>query len=430
LADGYVRLVTNNSQLTLVRDALFYAVIAGVLMRSVARRQRLVLPRWTGFVVAFVAIALAELLNPYNQSYWIAFQGLRPHLEWVPLFFFGFVLLREPKHLRIFLVLLLVVAAANGIVSYIQAHLTPEQLASWGPGYADRVLGKGRFYSAGRVYYDSTGGHTRPLALGSDTGFGGLVGVLALPGALALIATGRRRIYQLLGVALAVGAAIGVVTSQQRTSVIAAIAAVVAFAALASVSGRALRSIAGLAVMAVIFYGVIHQVQANSSYNPFERYSTIAPTQLLGSTKSNRGVSLAEIPRYFTNAPLGVGLGRAGPAAGLSDNTGIGLITGAGPNSETEANYLLSELGVPGLLIVLLLHISVILVAFKTVRCVRDPETRLLLAGVTAPMVAMLLMWVTTTTTANAPLSPYFWFVTGGMAYWSSIAIRHRARSV
>ncbi len=34
-----------------------------------------------------------------------------------------------------------VIALANGVVSAYQTRLTPAQLASWGPGYAERVNG-------------------------------------------------------------------------------------------------------------------------------------------------------------------------------------------------------------------------------------------------------------------------------------------------
>ena len=177
-----------------------------------------------------------------------------------------------------FLLLLLVIASVNGVVSSIQSHLTPEEFAAWGPGYAERVLGEGAFQDAGRVYWDATGPHPRPFGLGSDTGFGGLLGVIAIPAGLALIATGRRRLIQVAAAALLVGAAVAIVASQQRTSVIAAMFAALGFAVYATVSGRALRTIGVIAVLALIGYGVVVQISAHSSYNPYERYSTIAPS--------------------------------------------------------------------------------------------------------------------------------------------------------
>jgi hypothetical protein len=424
LIDGYVKLRTNNSQVTIVRDLLFYAIVVGVLVRSAAQGG-FTRPRWTPLVVAFVLLAFAQLLNPFDDSMSAAVQGLRPHLEWVPLFFFGYALLQEPRHLRTFLVLLLAIAAANGVVSWIQSHLTPEAFASWGPGYRDRVLGKAAFENAGRVYWDATGPHPRPFGLGSDTGFGGLVGVLSLPAGLALIGTGRRRSLQILALAMTTLAAVAIITSQQRTSIVAGLIGLLAFAVYASVSGRALRTIVLLTVMAVVSYGVVHQIRVHASSDPFDRYATIAPSSLLSQTQSERGLSLNSIPDYFVKTPLGVGIGRSGPAQGLSDNTDIALRTGGViPNSETEANYLLSELGVPGLLIVLILHVSVVCAAFVSVRRIPDLETRLLIAALAAPLVAMLAAWLSTTTTANTPLSPYFWFAAGGIAYWSRVGRR------
>ena len=97
LVDGYVKLKTNDPQVTLIRDALFYAVIAGVLVRLAMHPSRPQMPKWTPYVAAFVVVTLLQLLNPYNFSLSSSVQGLRPHLEWVPLFFFGFVMLRRPE---------------------------------------------------------------------------------------------------------------------------------------------------------------------------------------------------------------------------------------------------------------------------------------------------------------------------------------------
>ena len=81
---------------------------------------------------------------------------------------------------------------------------------------------------------------------------------------------------------------------------------------------------------------------------------------------------------------------------------------------------MLSELGVPGLAIVLLLHLTLVFAAGRAIRRIEATETRLLVAGLAAPLVAMLVAWFTTTTTANTPLSPYFWFAAGGLAYWAA----------
>src|SRR5437764_8570781 len=141
LADGVVRLATGTSELTLIRDALLYAIVLGVVLRALVRRQRLEVPPLTGWVVAFTAVVLLQLANPANGSFAHSLAALRPHLEWVPLFFLGYVVMRTALRLRVFFVLLLVLATINGVANFVQLNLSVDQFAAWGPGYYERLHG-------------------------------------------------------------------------------------------------------------------------------------------------------------------------------------------------------------------------------------------------------------------------------------------------
>src|SRR3954447_6898566 len=133
LLDGFLKLKTGSQFATLGRDILFYAIVAGALARFVQRRQAIELPPLTGWVLAFTLIVLVSMFNPGSYPALHAVASIRPHLEFVPIFFFGFVIMRDPKRLRVFLILLLICGAINGVVSAIQFSMTPDQLASWGP---------------------------------------------------------------------------------------------------------------------------------------------------------------------------------------------------------------------------------------------------------------------------------------------------------
>jgi hypothetical protein len=116
-------------------------VAIGMLVRSVVKRQPLELPPLTAWVIAWLAVVLVQLLNPDNWSTLHSVASLRQHLEFVPLFFIAYSIMRTKRRLRVFMVLLLLVAAVNGAVSLIQFNMSPDQLASWGPGYADLIDG-------------------------------------------------------------------------------------------------------------------------------------------------------------------------------------------------------------------------------------------------------------------------------------------------
>src|SRR5918999_1539548 len=211
LADGYLKLSTGVTEISLVRDVLIAAIAGGALARLLHQRGIPKLPPLTPWVVAFGVIVALQLFNPNTLNTTKALGGLRQHLEWVPLFFFGYLLLRSERSLRNLCILIGIIAAVNGVVGLVQFHLSPDELANWGPGYAERLQGTGPVSS--RLYIDEMGNErVRPFGLGSDMGFAGTLGVVAAPLVLALLATGRLTKRWWLGGLMAAGVLAGGLT--------------------------------------------------------------------------------------------------------------------------------------------------------------------------------------------------------------------------
>ena len=221
LLDGPVKLESASKLASGVRDVLILAIGLGMLMHRQLKRERVSMPPLSGWVLAFVAVVLVEALNPHTNGVLKVIGGYRQALEFVPLFFFGYLIMRSKQRFRQLFLLLGVIALANGVVGAYQARLSPGQLASWGPGYGERIKGNGRGVT-GRTYAVEGVVHPRPPALGSDSGFGGGVGTLALPGLLALLAAGRTR-RRWLVLLCCMGAVLGIATSASRTSIIIAV---------------------------------------------------------------------------------------------------------------------------------------------------------------------------------------------------------------
>ncbi len=51
-------------------------------------------------MLAFVVLVLAEAFNPDTHGLLKIVGGFRQQLEWVPFFFFGYVLMRSKERLR------------------------------------------------------------------------------------------------------------------------------------------------------------------------------------------------------------------------------------------------------------------------------------------------------------------------------------------
>jgi hypothetical protein len=410
LLDGYLKLSTGNSLATSARDIILYAIVAGALLRLAISSRRVRVPKYTAHVVLLVAVVLAQALNPGTPGMKAAIGGIRQHLEFVPLMFFGYAVMRTERRLKAFFLLLLIIVVANSVVAIVQYNMTPEQLATWGPGYAQSVLGTGAFQGAGRSFAAANGDTlVRPFGLGSDSGVSGVLGWLAIAGALALMASrgGLRR--SLCGGAGLVFCVIGIATSQSRSAVVSAVFAVIAFATLSVASRQATRALATLLVGGLIVYGGITAF-AEHHRNSASRLGTLQGSSLAQTFNQNRGSAASLTPKYAATYPLGVGLGRAGPAMGFGGSS-------SGLNAENEPNLLIGELGTLGLVVFASLWLRILFDGVRAVRRTPALAARVYLAALVAALAAMTVVWSAASPTTSVPTAPYFWFVAGIIAW-------------
>ena len=422
LFDGFLKLKTGSTIATLGRDVLLYAIAAGALLRLLLRRRPVVIPKLSVVVAVWVVICVVQVLNPVVPSISHAVAGVRQHIEFVPLFFLGYAVMRSERRLMGLFALLIVVAAVNGVVSLIQSHLSPAGLAAWGPGYASEAFGTA--YQSARIFANAAGQIlVRPPALGSDFGFGGEVAAMALPCALALVVAGgiARRYTPVIG-AGAVLAVVGLATSQSRTAVVTTAIAVVVFLLLTVTSRRGLVAVVITIIFALVTYGGVTTFFGGVTTSA-NRYGSIAPTKVISTTVGYRQSTLALIPTYIADYPLGAGIGEKGPAGA----SGVGGRIVNTLDAESEPTFLILELGVPGLVAMLALVIGGITMGIG-LRRVDDRRLQCLLAAVTAVLVALCASWVVGVDTANSPTSPFIWLALGTLAYWHSEMRRARIK--
>ena len=89
-----------------------------------------------------MAVVALEAFNPKTLNLLKVGAGFREQLQFVPFFIFGWLLVRSKARLRKMLILLGVIALANGLVATYQTRLSPKQAAAWGEGYAAKFEGK------------------------------------------------------------------------------------------------------------------------------------------------------------------------------------------------------------------------------------------------------------------------------------------------
>jgi hypothetical protein len=414
LLDGPVKLAIGTHEVTAaVRNVLILAVCLGVLMRIVVRRQSVRLPPLSGWVIAFTATVLIEVFNPKTEGILKIIGGFRQELQWVPFFFFGYLLMRSARRFRLLFILVGVIALANGVMSAYQTELTPTQLASWGPGYHDLIFVPSEGVGSGRVYASEGESRVRPPGLGSEAGFGGGIGAIGLPLCLALLATSRRRKW--VGILLALGAMLGILTGLGRLQLIGAGLGVTSFAVFAALAGqRVTRVLATLLATVIVAVPVGIVVVSLLRSGTFKRYESIGTGS---STTLHKESAWKKIPQYLEADPFGFGLGSVGAVGGFGGRN-TQLLEGHSLTSETQYNLIVNELGAPGLIVWVALSGYMIVFIARGMRRVRDGNLALMLAGTFAPFVAIFLEGSSGPTSTSAAAGPYFWFVIGVAAYW------------
>jgi hypothetical protein len=422
LLDGPIKLLSANQAASALRNVLISAIGLGMIMRLLVRRERVSLPPLAGWILVFVALVLVEAVNPKTNGILKIVGGFRQQLEWVPFFFFAYLVMRSKQRFRKLFIILGVIALANGAVSTIQTRLTPAQNASWGPGYSERVEGANGL--GGRTYVSEGVGHVRPLALGSDIGFGGAVGVIALPGILALLAIGRFRRRWVLPL-LCVGVLLAVATSLQRTAVIGAVVAALSFLLLSFSAGHGgARALAALFVVVVLTLLMAAVLASSEGKGVFSRYENIAtPGQAATTSVNYREATLSQIPRDIANAPFGIGLSTVGAAASFGGRA-HSKIEGERASGESQYNYLALELGLPGLLLWIAFLVKLLVLVVRRIGRIEDTELRTYLIAVVATLFAFTVMGFAGPTTASGAGGPFFWSAAGIAAYWLAGSVR------
>ena len=85
LLDGPVKLESASKLASGVRDVLIIAIGLGMLMRLQLKRERVRMPPLSGWVLAFVVVAVIQALNPHTNGILKIIGGYRQELEFVPL---------------------------------------------------------------------------------------------------------------------------------------------------------------------------------------------------------------------------------------------------------------------------------------------------------------------------------------------------------
>lgn len=375
ICEGYFKLMSSGTLFFVayaVRNILVAALILNLLIKAYNRKldeigYGFTWPPFSLIIGFYFLWCIISIFHPEGINLVNSIAGVRPHIEFVPLYFIGFLVCKkEPQWFVQLLIVLVIIGVLNSVAAIHQYRIGPEALPQvWGAGYEKLVAGinnnefqmqtmRDELMLTSRIYYDSEYNlRLRPPGLGSDHTFPAMVAQISIFATLVLLFYYlKTRNYWLFGF-LAVADLLlfmGIVVSASRSYLLLTITGLAVGLLLYTrevLSGQKLKIIVLLIIAATILAGnyVVRSYLSESVYDRFHNIST--PEKLFTSLESEKFANLKHTQRYLLEHPLGRGLGKVGPGAAFFA-TPIDDVTGLG-NGETEVNVFLSELGIVGL---------------------------------------------------------------------------------
>lgn len=356
-----------------VRNVLTASLILNVFFKAYNRKLEaagfhFTWPPFTLLIGFYLLWVLINIFHPEGINLMNSIAGARPHIEFVPFYFLGFLICtKEPKWFVHLLITIVIIGVINSAVAIHQYKIGPENLvAVYGEGYAKLIStetieqqeeGTGRTSAyRGRVYLDNeNNAQLRPPGLGSDAGFPAMVAEIAVFSLLVLLFYYlKMRNFWLVGFLVAASLLLfaGIVVSAARSYLLLTLVGVTIgalFYIREIFAGQKLKIVV-LVIVGITILGGNYVIKSYVSDNAYDRFQNIStPEKLYNRLKDEKFRNWAYTQRYLIESPLGRGLGKVGSAtAFFATRDDVEVVTG---NGETEFNFFLSELGVVGLLL-------------------------------------------------------------------------------
>lgn len=392
--EGYLKLNTSGSAYYVIyaaRNVLTIALGLNVLFKARMRKLEEIgidfsWPPFSLLIGFYLLWCLINIFHPDGINLMNSIAGVRPHIEFVPLYFLGFLVCKkDPKWYTHLLITFVIIGVLNAVAAIHQYKLGPEALSQvWGPGY-EKLVGdlngniqdpatvRDKIGFNARVYYDSNYNLIlRPPGLGSDHSFPAMVAQISMFAVLVLLFYYlKMKNYWMVGF-LALSALLlfaGIIVSASRSYLLLTIVGLaigLLFYMREIFSGQKLKIVV-LLIIAGAIWGGNYALKSYISESVYDRFQNVSTPGKLYERLEEEKFSNWDYTRYYLfENPLGRGLGKVGPgAAFFATSVEDAMFLG---NGETEVNFVLSELGIVGLF---LLYIPIIATFLKSSLIIR-----------------------------------------------------------
>jgi len=377
-------------------DMLVVIMLLAWCTSSIMTGQRHI-PRvpYFGLITALTIWVGLEVFNPFGRII-PALASFKIYLTMIPLFFFAYLLIDSKEQIEGFYNLFV-------FVGFLIAGLAiVEKIAG-----QDFVTKLSRTYMAKVEQFSFTGRLYRPFSTTNNPGGASVFGVATMPFIFYFIFKAKKYYFRKITLwAVVLVTFIMLYVSFVRINFLACLIEIALMTFL--LRRRIPKKIIHLVLVFIIVGGAFFIA---------DKYITGGMTQLrFGSL--TRGETLTRsriggwraIKFFMMEYPLGAGLSRHGSAGTLFRGQ---LETLHIPQPDNYYAMLLSDLGIPGAIIMLAIIFSLIYRGIKSLKLLRDTELAYAAAAIIALFITLMIQsWGAMPLTGN-PYTAYFWFLAG-----------------
>ena len=410
--EGFLKIISSYNPLIHIGiDILSLFLLAGLFLGKESRFQRGDGAPPLKYLFAFHLLWFSIcVLNPFSLGIVPSLASAKIYVTMPLLYFSGFYLIRSLKEFEQIAWIWILVLAAHTATSIYQGTVGPSSVLSIHPGYA--------------IPLERLGGPSfRPFGLTHLPGAPSVFIFLTLPLVLYFLFQKRSILVKAFLSALIPAASIVLVLCQVRSAILKSLLGSILFvllnfavAAKTSVKTLLVRTAVVLLVCVVGAFVVdaylpkVDEFALNRSLSAFN----------VNSIRSSRGGFTERFSTYFEMAPFGAGLSRTGAAAEKfrEANDSDSYFSG---KFFTDNLWLTLQvdLGFPGMIVFSALAFSALLLGFRAVFKLKNPEYRLPAAAISSALLCSALGAFGAEAFLYNPEAAFFWFFSGVlMRFW------------
>ena len=365
-------------------------------------------------IFIFIFICTIQIFHPNGYSYFASVGALKMHIFMIPLYFFGYHYLTSIRQFRQWILTFAIIGIVMGLVSVYQFQMGPDAIKEDMPEYGYMIDQNTWQDETGRSYF-------RPMSTTANPGGASTWMQCLIPLMVAVCFTrtfsiGSRIVLGLVLVFLIVTLSISLI----RQMFMVTCGRVGLIFMLQFFHKRLKQHLMGLTVVFVLLIsGINVATQVAGSSGSAIRGLIALLSDPFNLYRENRGSSMYVAYQMAQMYPLGIGLGRTGPAASKFraeiqtywEKFGTATFN----PSENYFQVLISETGLPGTITMLILTITILWRGYKSYLRLENNDLKWVAVASLSVLVSIFVVFFGGPALVTAPLNMFFWFLAGAL---------------